>query len=226
MPTVLLTRTQADNQEWAELLSAQGIDSISSPLITIETLSLPIHRDDYDGVIITSKHALHALSAYKELPLFIVGEHTAKLTEAKNIQLVAASAENLLSGLAARQFSRPLLYLSGETITLDLAQALAEYQITVQRKIVYRAISAQTLSPEALFALEQCRLDGIALFSSRTAEIAHDLIAPAVRRNLHAFCFSGNIGRICKNMGDWKAIHSAKHPSRETFLELLHNVLL
>jgi len=82
---LLVTRPEPDASRQAEKLRELGHEPILAPLMTIETISgVPLHLDQAQALIVTSRNALRAIAARPELneardfPLYAVGEATAR----------------------------------------------------------------------------------------------------------------------------------------------------
>lgn len=231
MPKLLLTRPEGQNEEWQELLSERGLESITSPLLHIEHIAdqSPVDNgDSYQAMIITSKQSLKSANSFKKLTLFVVGEQLAieanKLGFA-NIGHIAPTAEALASFLSAQTFERPLLYLAGAITRVDIPALLAPYGIAVEMRIVYDAKASDCLSPKALEAIRNDALDGVLLFSVRSAEVFHSLARRADLQKhvsrLSAFCLSQEIADTCANQQVWRAIYAPASPGREGLLSLI-----
>jgi uroporphyrinogen-III synthase len=82
---LLVTRPEPDASREAEALGRRGHEAVLAPLLTIEFCgNVPLQLDGAQGLAVTSRNALRALAARRELgqalklPLFAVGEGTAR----------------------------------------------------------------------------------------------------------------------------------------------------
>ena len=82
---VLVTRPEPDATRQAERLAARGHEPVLAPLLAIESANnVPLELDGAQALIVTSRNALRALASHRDLaaslqlPLFAVGEATAK----------------------------------------------------------------------------------------------------------------------------------------------------
>lgn len=233
MTALLLTRTEADNKEWANILAGHGILSIQSPLLDITYSPLPpLNSHDFSGVIITSKHAVQAFTqldpSFNALPVYMVGElatEQAKKAGVENIAVTTKDVEELITHLIHKSFAKPLLYLAGEFTQVNVVARLASHRISVEQVQAYKAHAANELSPQALHAIKNNDLQGILFFSQRTAEIFHGLTKTAqvepLLKDFTAFCFSEKIGQICASHAIWQNILFPVDSTREEFTLLL-----
>jgi uroporphyrinogen-III synthase len=201
------------------------------PLLTIERV--PGVAPDLAGVqalVLTSANAAPALSApARQLPLFAVGDATARAAERAGCSRVisAAGSGADLARLIA-QHCRPergaLLHLSGEHVRPGLAEGLAAVGFDLRRQVVYRAVAARGLSPVTVEALVQRQIGAVLLFSPRTAQTFVELIS---RHGLQgdlvataAICLSAAVAQPCRELV-WRAIYLAARPEPGPLLEAL-----
>ena len=109
---LLVTRPEPDATRQAELLAARGHEPVLAPLLAIESATnVPIELDGAQALIVTSRNALRALASHRDvaallqLPLFAVGEATAKAATELGFTTVIA-AINLPGTLLVWQRSR------------------------------------------------------------------------------------------------------------------------
>jgi uroporphyrinogen-III synthase len=205
--------------------------ALIEPLLTIERV--PGVAPDLAGVqalVLTSANAAPALSApARQLPLFAVGDATARAAERAGCSRVisAAGSGADLARLIA-QHCRPergaLLHLSGEHVRPGLAEGLAAVGFDLRRQVVYRAVAARGLSPVTVEALVQRQIGAVLLFSPRTAQTFVELIS---RHGLQgdlvataAICLSAAVAQPCRELV-WRAIYLAARPEPGPLLEAL-----
>jgi uroporphyrinogen-III synthase len=99
-----------------------------------------------------------------------------------------------------RPESGPLLYVSGEQISGDLAGDLAVSGFETVRAVLYRAAAATQLPPRMVQEMVQGRLDGVLLYSPRTARIWQALVEThglSIKASgvLH-YCLSANVAAV------------------------------
>jgi uroporphyrinogen-III synthase len=207
---LLVTRPEPDAGRTAEALRLLGHEVIVSPLFAFRPLTdrpLPVRR--FQAVVVTSANGVRALAAHPDrerlahLPLFAVGDATA--LEARRADFAEArsaggAAGDLIRLLVedCRPADGPLLYVAGEARAADLEGPLAEAGFAVQTAVLYR-MEPLALSREALAALRDGALEGILLYSQRTASAlalalrAADLVPLAPE--IACFCLSQPVSR-------------------------------
>lgn len=189
----LVTRPEPGASHTAASLRALGHDVIVDPMLTIAfTGDVPLVGDDVQAVLATSANALRAIAAHPGrdaiigLPLYTVGTATAEAAEDAGfgIAITADGDVEALADLVADTLDPEdgaLLYAAGRDRRGDLDGELAEEGFTVRLAELYRAEPAETLSPDTVEALRAGALDGVLVYSARTAAA---LVAAAERAGL------------------------------------------
>jgi uroporphyrinogen-III synthase len=126
--------------------------------------------------------------------------------------------------VAARmQPAAPLLYLAGEDRSGDLAGDLRTRGFAVETAIIYRAVAASNLPPEAADALAG-GIDGVLHFSRRSAEVFVEAARAAgvLESALQAvhFCLSAPIAEPLARAGA-ADIRVAERPNEAVLLALI-----
>jgi uroporphyrinogen-III synthase len=214
---LLVTRPAPDASREAEALAARGHEAVLAPLLTIEfakDVSLPL--DGAQALLVTSRNALRALAAHPQrsaalkLPLFAVGEATARDAQALGFTDVTigpgtgAELAELVVGEAKPELG-PLVHLAGETLAFDLKRALEARGFTVRRPVLYRSVPARALPEEALREIKAGRLDGVILMSPRTAKTFAVLVgekgALTEGKRLICYCLSEAVAEAVAPLG-------------------------
>jgi len=232
---LLVTRPEPDAHRQAEVLAALGHDIVLSPLLTIEAVpGVSLDLGGARALIATSRNALRALASHPDraaairLPLFAVGEATAKEAGACGFRVVTAApgTGEMLARLIADRLDPsdgPLVHLSGETVAFDLKSALAAKGFTVRQPVLYRAVAAPALSEEAISRLKAGDLDGVILMSPRTATIFADLVrrqgTVTQASRLICYCLSAAVAQAVRPLG--ATIIVASEPREEELLALI-----
>jgi uroporphyrinogen-III synthase len=229
-PTLWLTRPREESETLAAELAAHGIACIISPVMRIELLpSAPAPTDAPDALLITSRHAAHALASLpRNLPVFCVGEATAKAAQSQGFTHVIAGESDLPSLLPTIVTALPpqsrLCYLAGEEVRHDVAQLLESNAIHVAVQIVYRAVPETILSPDLCVALAQNHVNGACFFSPRSAAIACDLFASSgyadSAKKMHAFCLSPAVAERAVVL-PWQRLHTCLKPTQKAMLQMI-----
>jgi uroporphyrinogen-III synthase len=206
---LIVTRPEPDAAETAQALAALGHEPILSPMLDIVTdTAWELPNRSFQAMLVTSSNAVRAVSAHPKgrgltaLPLLAVGERTAREAERAGFAAVrsAAGAVGDLAALAAAELdpgAGPLLYAAGEVQAEDLAGRLAALGFHVETLVVYRAEPRERLSDEASRTLREKRVDGVLLYSRRSAEafrraLRNEGLAP-LPREVACFCLSAAI---------------------------------
>jgi uroporphyrinogen-III synthase len=186
---VLITRPLRDAQMTAQALRARGHEVLISPVLEIIGTGASIATTSggpWDGVIATSAQAFDYLdtegrATIQHLPMFVVGTRTAQAahnTGFKDIRIIAPHASELVTALA-KQAPQHFLYLAGQDRKSDLEGGLAASGHTLTALVVYEARAATGLSPQALGAMREGRLDAVLHYSRRSAALFAQLVQQA-----------------------------------------------
>lgn len=208
---LLVTRPEEDTARLRAHLIAQGHEVLVEPLLKI-SFEPPDDLDlaEAQALIATSANAVRALSrspsldVAQALPLFAVGPGTTEAAQALGFQNVITGprdAEALIAliALKADVNGGPLVYLASNVTATDLAGELRRLGFTVQEPVVYTSRVATHFSDPIVRRFERGQIDGVLLFSPRTARTyarlldAHGLAGRtgAVRH----FCLSEAVAR-------------------------------
>jgi len=203
---LLVTRPDPEGESTALALERLGHEAVLSPALDIGYLvDAQIKVRQPQAILVTSVNAVRALERHKasrELlacPVLAVGDRTA--VEAKRAGFASAlSAQGALEDLCAlvRQACTPaggtLLYAAGENQAGDLAGLLGAEGYAVETVTVYRADKVRSLTPAAQDALGQGEIDGVLLYSGRSAEAFGEQLERAGLTKLEAgitcYCLS------------------------------------
>ena len=185
---ILITRPARDNDKLQTALESVGHSVISSPLLAIEPVEFePVCVSGLNGIVVTSRNALRALSntkqieALKHLRAFAVGDTTgafARTLGFKNVVTGPGRAVEL-SDVISRNIDPAdgeLLFVRGDDVAYDLAGALSGVGFNVQSLVVYRSEPASKLLEQAENALRSGDIEVVVLMSPRTARVYCKLI--------------------------------------------------
>jgi uroporphyrinogen-III synthase len=232
---ILVTRPEPDARREAEMLAALGHEPVLAPLLEIEFCrDVPLQLEGAQGLLVTSRNALRALAHHRDLaearklPLFAVGDATARAAEELGFANVtagpgtgAAMAELIASELGPKR--GPLVHLAGETLAFDLKAALEGRGFTVRRPVLYRAVPARELPAEALELLKAGKLDGVILMSPRTAKTFTALLGRhgfvTQGKSLVCYCLSEAVAEAVAPLGCEARV--AARPREEDVLALV-----
>ncbi len=202
---LLLTRPEPDAGRTAQALRALGYTVSVSPLMRFRPLTdvrLPKRR--YQAILVTSANAVRVLLDHPErvlftdCPLLAVGDRTALMARRAgfaNARSAGGSVDGLVAlvGSSCRPDIGPLLYLAGEARTGDLEKRLDDIGYSVDLREIYVMEDAGGLSEAAIDFLRAGKIDGILVYSQRSAAaLALGLRAAGLvpLSGVHGFCLS------------------------------------
>ena len=204
----------------------------SEPLLTIRPLRPPERPDlaAAQALLITSANGLRAFAAYspeRDLTVFAVGDASAAAARAAGFSRVYSAAGDVgdLARLVAAMAvpgQGPLYHAAGSKLAGDLAGDLKRAGFDYRRLRLYEAASAENLSVETQDRLAAGRIDGVVIFSPRTAETFVSLVRSANLgepcRRLKAFCLSRAVADKLAPL-KLSALYVASRPNQEALLE-------
>ncbi|MDR3439561.1 uroporphyrinogen-III synthase [Telmatospirillum sp.] len=226
----LVTRPRDDAESIAQALTERGFDVQVEPLLQIvfrhdDTPSL----DGVQGFLATSANGVRALAMAcprRDLPLWAVGDSTARCAETLGFRPVESAGGNVnhLAELVTRQVDPKqgaLLHAAGSTVAGDLAGILGHRGYEVRRAVLYEAHTADAFSAPLLAALDGQELALALFFSPRTAATFATLTLAAKReqacRAIDAFALSPAVAERLARL-PWRQIHVARRPDQAALL--------
>ena len=244
MMRVLLTRPEAESRALAARLAAAGILSVVAPVLRIVPVAggapdLAPDLADVRALLFTSVNGVGAfvrLSPRRDLPVYAVGPATAAAARDAGFAEVESAEGNsdALAALVRRKLAPgplALLHPSGAEVAGDEWAALEADGYAIRRLVLYRAEPAETLPTAARDALAKGTLDGVLLFSPRTAELFCRLVAgraadgggsPVATQGLVAYCLSAAVAAAAGGV-PWRAVRIAAEPNAESLIRLVEN---
>ena len=231
---LIVTRPENDLAPLIETLRARGHFPIAAPLLTIRLRpDTAIPAGDFQAIALTSANAMMhpalnpAPSTLGALKVFAVGAQSAKAAHRAGYGDVRGEGGDVkgLAGAIARDCNPdegPILYPSGAEMAGDLKGMLAGQGFGVERVILYDAVPAEKLVPEAIAALRDGSADGVLLYSPRSARIWSSLVAESgltdAARRIAYFCLSPN---VAAGLGNGYNTKVAARPDEPSLLALL-----
>ena len=228
---LLLTRPRPDSEILAARLADKGIESLIAPVLQIEPLSvdMPDIADD-ETVLLTSANGARALaraSENRDCRVLAVGDATAAAARAAGFSDVT-SAERDSDALTRLAIDRAgaekgrVLHITGSHVAGDMEGSLTAAGLSYRRVVLYEARPAETLPAIVEAALSSGGVDGVVLYSPRSAKVLRELLAAAVlgdaRQEMTAYCLSG---AVAKAAGEgWQRVAVAAAPDTESLLAL------
>lgn len=230
---VLLTRPRADNEALAAELAAMGVQCTSAPLLDIIFEDGPeIDTNGVQALLFTSANGVRAFakrSNVRDLKTLAVGDATAREARALGFADVESASGDVLALtlLAADQLETsggPLLHAAGSRVAGDLKGKLEASGFKYRRDVLYSAQIPQTLPQNAVDAIVAGEVDGVLLYSPRTAatfaKLALDAGLAEMLGGLSAYCLSPAVAGKVEALG-WAAVVVAEKPEQAALLDLL-----
>ncbi|MGV3651738.1 MAG: uroporphyrinogen-III synthase [Devosia sp.] len=201
---MLVTRPEPEASDTAQRLAALDIEAVIAPLLRARVLatSLPDPRG-FSAIAVTSAAALRALAErdaiapYRGLPLFAVGEKTARTAQAmgfSSVEMAGGTLGHLVEKLAHAGLGGPVFYPAARDLSGDLARSLAPYGVMVITTRVYAMDAADALPEPVAADLGGGAIDAALFYSRRTAEtfvrLATPIIGSVERRRVGVLCLS------------------------------------
>ena len=226
---ILLTRPLEDCSEMIIKFKSLGHQVSHLPLLSIEKIDYyQINFSDYKGIIFTSANAVKYLdhkNIDKNLLCFCVGSATEKKARSAGFQNVIAAEGNVgnLKELILQNFDQKdgqLIYISGETISVDLDQQLTNEGYSVKRIINYRTIYNQKFDDNFVRELMLQIPDMVYIYSQNSASSFLNFIkinqSETLWMNTNLMCIGEKTSSILNEI-KWKKIFLF-NPGEEEFL--------
>ena len=226
---ILLTRPLEDCSEMIIRFKSLGYQVSHLPLLSIEKIDYEqINFSDYKGIIFTSANAVKYLdhkNIDKNLLCFCVGSATEKKARSAGFQNVIAAEGNVgnLKELILQNFDQKdgqLIYISGETISVDLDQQLTNEGYSVKRIVNYRTIYNQKFDDNFIKELMLKIPDMVYIYSQNSASSFLNFIkinqSESLWMNTNLMCIGEKTSSILNEI-KWKKIFLF-NPGEEEFL--------
>ena len=184
----LVTRPRDDAEAFAKTLRARGHGTIVAPVMEVHIIAgVPIALEGVQAVLATSANGLRALAAgteRRDLTIYTVGPQTAEASRAAGFTMVisAEGDSTALVETVAREADPAkgaLLHAAGAETAGRLQHALQARGFRVETAVLYEAVPVAKLPAEAEEALRDGTVDGVFLFSPRSARIFATLVGDA-----------------------------------------------
>jgi uroporphyrinogen-III synthase len=226
---ILLTRPLEDCSEMIVKFKSLGNQVSHLPLLRIDKLNYEqINFSDFKGIIFTSANAIKFLNLRdinKNILCFCVGSATEKKARSVGFQNVFAAEGNVenLKELLLQNFNQkdgPLIYISGETISIDLDQQLLKEGYNIKRIINYKTSHNQNFDDEFVKQLKLNMPDMVYVYSQNSASSLLNFIKMYQLESLwmdtNLMCIGEKTSSILNEI-KWKKIFLF-NPGEEEFL--------
>lgn len=230
---LLLTRPEEDAVTLSAALRARGHEPIASPLLTVRGIATePPDLSDVTALLFTSANGVRqfaALTPNRALPVYCVGGQTAATARQAGfaeIQSADGDVESLarLVGDQRNHASDVLLHVAGSVTAGDLAGRLREAGFLCRVAVVYETVEARSFDEPVRAALARGTIDGVLLYSPRTARQWVALIGlSGLRRaasNVDAWCLSSAVAEAIAEIPH-RSVHSPTRPTQAALLDLI-----
>jgi uroporphyrinogen-III synthase len=226
---ILLTRPLEDCTEMIIKFKLLGHQVSHIPLLKIDKLDYEqINSLDFKGIIFTSANSIKFLdlkSIDKNLLCFCVGSATEKKARSVGFRNVIAAEGNVenLKELILQNFNQKdgnLIYISGETVSVDLDQLLLKEGYNIKRVINYKTIHNQNFNDEFVYELKLKMPDMVYVYSQNSALSLLNFIkmhqSESLWMNTNLMCIGEKTSSILNEI-KWKKIFLF-NPGEEEFL--------
>ena len=228
---LIITRPQEDAEPLANELAILGVENLIAPLLSIE--SSGAKTPDLSGVqalLLTSANGVRAfahLSKERKVPIYAVGHASAVAAQKvgfKNIESAGGDVETLAELVCEKLDSRDgaVLHIAGSMMAGDLAGVLAQSGFDYRRVQLYHAKVADDLPLHCRIAIKNMLVDGVVLYSPRTAKAFINLLTKAElgdsSQKLSAFCLSEAVAEKISAY-DWAKIVVAETPDQASLVK-------
>ena len=226
---VLLTRPLEDCSEMIIKFQSLGHRVSHLPLLIIEKINHEqVNFLDYGAIIFTSANAVKFLNLNtlnKNIMCFCVGGMTEKKARSAGFQNTISAEGNVsnLKELILRNYEtkdKPLLYVSGETISVDLDKQLLNEGYNVKRIINYRVSHNQKFDENFIKELKMNMPDIVYVYSQNSASSLLNFIKIYRTENIwmdtNLMCIGEKTSSILNEI-KWKKIFLFS-PGEEEFL--------
>ena len=226
---ILLTRPLEDCTELILKFQSLGNKVSHLPLLKLEKINYDeSFLSDLKGIIFTSANAVKFLdlkTINKEVLCFCVGNATEKRARSFGFQNVIAAEGNVknLKEMILQNFNQKdgkIIYVSGETISIDLDQQLLKEGYNIKRIINYRAIHNENLNNKFFEQLKLNMPDIVYVYSQNSAKSFLKFIklyqSDNLWMNTNLMCIGEKTSAILNEI-KWKKIFLF-NPGEEEFL--------
>ncbi|MEE2760717.1 MAG: uroporphyrinogen-III synthase [Pseudomonadota bacterium] len=229
----LVTRPGEDGEALANALEEIGIEVAREPVMAVNILQGDnLELDGVQALLLTSSNGVRALaerSPRRDIPVFAVGDATAKTARIHSFKQVHSASGNVgtLADLAIELLEPgrgPLVHVAGSEVAGELSGSLTEAGYQCRREVIYETVPSRALSAAAIAKLKGGEIDTVLLYSPRSAAIFCDLVRKA--RLLRA-CRRVTVVALSTAVADaisgvkWAAVATAATPNQHALIQKL-----
>jgi uroporphyrinogen-III synthase len=230
---LLITRPREDAELVAEILRRRGVEVILEPLLEVAYEDGPgLDLDGVQALLVTSANGVRAFARRdrrREVAVYAVGDASARAAAAAGFAAVESATGDVdaLAGLVRSRLvpgAGALLHVAGSRVAGDLKGLLEGAGFDYRRAVLYEARTAAGFSAETEKALRRGDVDGVLLYSPRTAatfvRLAEAADLSGACAAMTAFCLSPAVAAKAGTMA-WGRVVTAGRPDQEALLALL-----
>ena len=230
---LLITRPSEDAEPMAAILGERGIETVLEPLISVTDVEGPsLDLDRVQALLITSANGIRAFARRqqdRDRAVYAVGDASARAARALGFGDVKSATGDVvaLAALVRAELdpkAGAILHVAGTHVAGDLSGELEKAGFTVRREVLYQAVAAEALGPETLEALKTGTLDGVLLFSRRTAGLFLRLLTGAglseACERLSVYCLSPAVADKVRGL-PWLGVIVANEPNQDALLKAI-----
>lgn len=232
MTRLLLTRPEEDSIGLRDALTDMGVDSVIAPLMQIANIPGPdIDTATLQGFLVTSANGVRALAARtnnRDLPVYAVGDATARAARDIGFGSVTSASGDVddlaILVIHACDPGDGAFYHAVGTVTAgDLSGRLTAARFEMVREKIYEAKTVDQLPANAAMALASGSIDGVVIYSPRTAQTFVERVAAAglimILAEVQLFALSENVRDAAGNA--WDETIVAEMPTQESLLNAI-----
>ncbi|NQV82263.1 MAG: uroporphyrinogen-III synthase [Rhodospirillales bacterium] len=232
---LLITRPTEDAAPLVRALEECGHEAIVEALMTIHDVAAPDLNRDLDGaqaLLITSANGIRAFArahSGRLIPVCAVGDASARVARELGFHQVHSAGGDVetLAAMVEKKFKPSggaLVHIAGTHLAGDLGGKLTQAGFEVRRVVLYEARASNAIGPKTTAALKSGSLDGVLLFSPRTAELFYRLVTDAGLeehcRQLTACCLSAAVAEKASALA-WASVVVASTPDQQALLKAI-----
>ena len=230
---LLVTRPRDDAEAFASMLRSRGHEALVAPVMEVHFTPGPLLPcEGVQAVLATSANGIRALAGRtqrRDLTIFAVGPQTAEAARIAGFATVINSegdSAQLVEKVAGEADPKngTLLHAAGAETAGRVRQALTARGFVVETIVLYEALPVLQLPAVAQDALRDGSLDGVLLFSPRSAKTFSTLVTEAKLTEqcggLVAFCISAATAEALTPL-TFARLAVAGTPNQDAILDLI-----
>ncbi len=224
MKTLLMIR---DEQLAVDFVSGLAVSNpvVYAPMVTIEQVNAKQPIPVADMLVFTSSNGVRAYRAMtkdRSVIAICVGSVTEKVAVDEGIEVsktyetVAALIEDI------KDTSQSIVYLRGEVVSVDIAQALSDTKVRLTEVILYEQVFHK-LPPQGVNEIESSAVI-VPILSKEIAIRFLKALTTIKSQNVTIICISAAVAAIFKDSADF-TVETASNPTRAALMQMVKTAL-